>query len=807
MRKLLLFVMAFCVSVGNADAAVRHANSPSRTNEQNTHNRSGTTISTKNVTARTTSQKSNITARATSSQSRPGLNTSAARATIGTKARTATTGTQNIRTLSRSATNNVPTQKNRSSARAGIIPTDVSTNAFGSGYNTCREAYFTCMDQFCATANDTYRRCICSSKLTDIQSRERALAQTSDQLQNFESLNLSVIDKTAQEVGAMISASEGELTASIVKDKSSSTQALQGISDVLSKTKNKSLSTQGTLDIAGDINAIWATSSLVGGTNLANLTGESLYNAVHAQCADLVIDSCPNDSTLKMVTSAYGMYIESDCTALINNLNKQLLTANSTIRETDRAMQMARLENYNAHNSSSINDCVALVRADITADTACGEDYVHCLDITGKYLNRDTGAPIYSASFYQLENQISLSGDVLSNQTNHSIVAELNRKRNFAATSLDTCRDISDEVWDEFLRQAITEIYQGQQERVRTVKNECLDVVNACYDEKSQSLKDFSNVKEQLLLGARLELSEQLCQEKLDACSNLYGGGTHGMQELITAMNDITDQKIAKECLATLKDYAKDLCAVPSTDTLHAYPFACRVYSPGEKKYASNRLCNQLTSNESAATQTYSQIAEKNEFPASGFICYALKTYTECNPGHYMVDSTGQPTTTPSVGNACLPCPDGYICESGTGLPTLPGSDSNSISSTCGTDYIGSLYHKMARYASQACVRPSKSTEQLPASVLQDINVVMDTIRVDMKKSLAAECDRLGGMWFDSVREDSNAYTPHKKFYSDTSANTQWGFCATIEDDTDTTTTPSTDTTTEETTDTTQTTE
>ncbi len=787
----MLFIMAFCVSVGNANAAVRRANSPSRATEQNTSNRSGTTISTKNITARTTSQKSNITARATSSQSRAGLNTSTSRTATGTKARTATPSTQNIRKLSRSATNNATHTPNRNNARASIIPTDVSTNAFGSGYNTCREAYFTCMDQFCATANDTYRRCVCSSKLTDIQSRERALAQSSDQLQNFQDLNLSVIDKTAKEVGAMISATEGELTASIVQDKSSSTQALQGISDVLSKTKNKSLSTQGTLDIAGDINAIWATSSLVGGTNLANLTGESLYNAVHVQCADLVIDSCPNDSTLKMVTSAYGMYIESDCTALINNLNKQLLTANSTIRETDRAMQMARLENYNAHNSSSINDCVALVRADITADTACGEDYVHCLDITGKYLNRDTGAPIYSASFYQLENQISLSGDVLSNQTNHSIVAELNRKRNFAATSLDTCRDISDEVWDEFLRQAITEIYQGQQERVRTVKNECLDVVNACYDEKSQSLKDFSNVKEQLLLGARLELSEQLCQEKLDACSNLYGGGTHGMQELITAMNDITDQKIAKECLATLKDYAKDVCAVPSTDTLHAYPFACRVYSHGEQKYASNPACNELTNVVQA--QEYIRTANKDEFPAVGFICYEYKTYRSCNPGYYMVNLTGNPTTTPSVGNACLPCPNGYTCEGGTNLPTLP--DSDSASNMCGTNYIGSLYHKMARYALQACVRPSKSTEQLPASVLQDINVVMDSIRIDIKKELAKDCERLHGLWFDT-KPSNDEYEKHKKFYEDTSMNDDWGFCAYDKDNTtaENTTTDSTTT-------------
>ncbi len=292
------------------------------------------------------------------------------------------------------------------------------------------------MDQFCATANDSYRRCVCSSRLTDIQERERALSQASGQLQDFKDLNIEVIPKTAEEVNAMLTASEGELA--MIEDTSESSQQLAGIREVLSSTKNNALSTLGTLDIAGDINQIWATTDLASGQNIANLTGEALYNAVHSQCVDLIADQCPSSSTLDMVVSAYGMYIENDCSTLLNALNTQLVQANSSIRETEREMNQARLENYNAHNSTAINDCIAQVRADITADTACGTDYVHCLDITGRYLNRDTGEPIYSADFYQLGNQISLDGDVLTNATNRMIVAALNNKRIYAARGLET---------------------------------------------------------------------------------------------------------------------------------------------------------------------------------------------------------------------------------------------------------------------------------------------------------------------------------------------------------------------------------
>ena len=631
---------------------------------------------------------------------------------------------------------------------------------------------------------------MCSSKLTEIKSRERALGNAADQLQNFKDLNIDAITKTGAEVTAMLTETSGEAVAAKAKDKSASAQQLAGISDVLNKTKKSSLSTAGTLDIAGDINAIWSTTDLAGGTNIANLTGESLYNAVHAQCVDLVASNCASQSVLDMVIAAYGMYIENDCTALVTALDKKLVNANSTIRSTEREMNTARLENYNNHNSSSINDCIALVRADITANTACGTDYVHCLDTTGRYLNYDTGEPIYSANFFQLGNQISLSGDVLTNATNRTIVSELNRRRDFAAASLDTCRDLADDVWDEFMRQAIAEIYQGQQERIRTVKNECLEVVNACYDEQSKQLKDFSNIKDQLLIGSRLELSEELCSEKLNACSNLYGGSSDGMQLLLNAMHELTDQKIAKECRTTLMEFAQDICHVTGNDTLHSYPYACRTYAPGEQQYAMISKCNSVLS--VAATNDIYAICEptlkgnelfwadinKTAKYYDNYFCPSLKQYTSCKERYFLCN------------NKCKPCPDGYSCAGGTHAPEpQEGSDTTALLAQCGSSYPGSLYQKVVRYAMQVCVRPSESSADnyvLPTTIMADVNVVMDSVRSDMSKSLATECERLGGVWvadpWQSAPGNSNKHAItgdelFTTFYTETSAHKGWGYC------------------------------
>ncbi len=794
MKKVWLFIAACCTSIGVANAAARLEQNVSR----------GTTTQSKTVQVRgqssTTATRPTTTVNRTTSTTRSNSRTATSARTAKTPvtrttatvsrnaaqprtARSATSGTtKNIVSASRSA-------KAPKTARAATTAADTTT--FGTGYNTCRDAYFTCMDQFCAKQNESYRRCVCSSRLTEIQSRERALGVAADNLTDFKNLNIDVIPKTAAEVKAMLTATAGEAIATTKKDKSAAAAQLEGISDVLSKSKKSALSTQGKLDIAGDINAIWSTTDLAGGANIANLTGEALYNAVHAQCAEIMTSYCPTASTQNMVISAYGMYIENDCSALISNLDKKLLAANTTIRETEREMQTARLENYNAHNAASINDCVASVRKDITADTACGDDFVHCLDVSGRYLNRDTGAPIYTPDFYQLESQISLSGDILNNQTNRMIVAELKNKRKYAENSLKTCTDLADSVWDEFMRQAIREIYQGQQERVRQVKDECLNVVNQCYDEQSKSLKDFSNVKDQLLLGQRLELSEEMCRDKLTACSNLYGN----MDLLVTAMHNITDQKIGKECRITLQEYVADLCAIPSNDTLHAYPFSCRTYAPGEQRYATIASCNEQIDNSSGRKPDDEENGEEEKqtkAPASRsasaqsnnttgeYVCE--KKYTSCREGYYLFYNN-QCDPEPKKGNTCAPCDVGKTCPGGTSCPVSP---TQILQGTCG-DYNGSLYQKLVRYALNACVRPSESDAMvLPTTVLEDVNVVMDQIRVDMSKALATECDRLGGTWVSTEWSDQDSDGKHDMtgdtkdttFYNETGANDKWGFCA-----------------------------
>ena len=656
----------------------------------------------------------------------------------------------------------------RLSARATINSSVVPTITFDSRYEQCQNAYFTCMDQFCAGTDEKYRRCICSPKIETVKSRERALSQAGEDLQDFQNLNIMAIPKTKAEVKSMLSASDGELKLSNTTDTSDAAKKLTAISDVLSGVRNNALSTAGQIDIAGDIKQIWNTTDLISGASITNLTGEALYNSVHAQCSELVLDMCPSVSTLNMVASAYGMYIENDCSVLIGALDKSLNTANTAIRDVRREMNTARLDNYNAHNSSAINECVAGVREKLTADVACGENFVHCLDLTGLYLNRVTGEPIYTANFYKLDGQVSLSGDVLTNSKNAKIITELNGRKKSAERVLDTCRDIADVVWDEFLRMAITEIYQGQQDRIRTVKNQCMDVVNQCYDQTTRQLRDYSNIDDQLLLGDRLELSEEMCSQKMETCSNLYGGGADGLELLLAEMRNITDQKIAQNCLGALQEYAQKLCRVTSSDTTVAYPYGCRIYAPGDILYAQNPDCtyvhysagaNGSYSNNLPTISNWDTIISPSQSSLTGgildYICVDNRHYSSCKSGYFLQNEM------------CYVCPDDYSCDGGENPPVRTGAQ-------CGDTYVGSLYQKMVVYALQYCVRPSASNDPIPTGVLENVSILMDSVRVDMARVLASECDRMGGVWKTNFGASD---TPLGDFYNETNADKGWGLC------------------------------
>ncbi|MDR2412591.1 MAG: hypothetical protein LBD50_00065 [Rickettsiales bacterium] len=482
------------------------------------------------------------------------------------------------------------------SARATAIFDDVSK--IGTGYSACRDAYSTCMDQFCAKANDTFRRCYCSQKYTEFKDTEAALDQAKTLLMQFEDNNLNAVDKTASEVNAMYSATVGE--AAIKKDASAAQQVLSEIGDLLSgkkKVEKADSASSMALDFSADIGDIWG-----GGTNdifsadatkdLNSLEGLELYNSSDKMCSENVRSACENNATYTMAKSAYNIFISQDCNTYEKKINTQKEAVAKTVREAEKFLREARLDEYRAHNSADVNECLTKVKTAITGPMACGESYNKCLDYTGLYINANTGEPIYSMRLFDLTKIINLNASGDSLQSNPKFNSYLEEKRMFAETALDTCRDKTAIVWEEFKRQALIEIAQSQDEKIEEVKSGCVGIMKECYDAQSGALASFDTTNAQASGALNAAAARAMCKDKVIACANLYSepgnecefdnngrltSPTCGLSALLTFVSTVDNVKIAEGCETGLTNYVEKTCAPAGGDAEHKSPYGCRL--------------------------------------------------------------------------------------------------------------------------------------------------------------------------------------------------------------------------------------
>lgn len=575
-------------------------------------------VSARNVSARST------TVRARSPEKVTVSSVNASRAAVSKKVNVGRAAASNVVRMAASGSKYSRAATSQNRARATAVFNDVSK--IGGGYASCRDSYATCMDQFCAVANDTYRRCFCSDRFTTFRDTADALETALTMLADFQDNNLNAVDKTAEEVNAMYSASEGE--AAIKRDTSASQKLLDSIADVLAGKKKTNSSKKSSLtstnmsvgvldlgsfggtssdDIWGgssstfsdNANSIFNTRSNVE-TNLSEMEGAELYSNANRQCMEITRGECNSDAMFNLARSAYSIMITQDCNLYEKNIDAKKESVQQTVRTAEKYLREARLEEYRAHNSKDVNDCLNKVETAIKQPTACGPNYEKCLDYTGRYINMTTGEPIYSKALYDLNNLIVLNGsaDVLS--ANEGFNTFLDERKMFVTQALDSCRSIADTVWYEFKRTALIQIAQAQDAKIEEVKASCVQTMKDCYDEQTGALEELATDKVASSTGALSAIAaHDMCKDQVMACAALYGNpdscvyddktktikdkdGGCGLKSLLAYVNTVDSVKVSQGCETSLREYAQELCASP--DENHDYPWGCRLRSKGNIK-------------------------------------------------------------------------------------------------------------------------------------------------------------------------------------------------------------------------------
>ena len=545
-----------------------------------------------------------------------------------------------VANTARSATVRPGTVVNGNSQRAqtarAATPVFNDVSKIGTGFASCRDAYATCMDQICASANDTYRRCYCDDRFTGYRETYENLDAALSMLADFQDKNLDAVDKTAAEVTAMYMASEGEKA--IKKDTSASQKLLTNISNLLSgKSKiqtNNNMNSLGVLDFSTfsfDEEDIWGgTSSLFDDTssaNIANLEGKALYNKANKQCVQVVQEACGSDAVFNLVRNNYSILISQDCNLIQKDINTKRSTVEGVVRQAQKYLREARLEEYRTHNSADVLECLGKVDTAMRNPLACGENYERCMDYTGKYINYDTGEAIYSKELFGLNSLIVLDGSADVLKANSEFDKWLDKeKKKFATTALDSCRNISDMVWREFKRSALIQIAQAQDDRIQKIKDSCVETIKDCYDEKSETLYDIDTTDMQSTGALVAVAARGTCYDKVLSCAALYGdpdgcafddktkkltnvsGKKCGLQSLLAFVDTVDSVKVAEGCKIALTRYAHELCDPKSTDGEEAeYPDGCRDMARTEltakmEKYRKTFCPTDMVNNDEANT-------------------------------------------------------------------------------------------------------------------------------------------------------------------------------------------------------------
>jgi len=401
----------------------------------------------------------------------------------------------------------------------------------GAEYEKCKNAYFTCMDQFCTLKNDDYRRCSCSNRVFNLAEQRQVLQDAGEKLTVFTE-NLNVVGMTAAQANAMKTASEGENA--LTSDTSASKQLLQAI---MNSIRGNDSSVGGKYSDLNSINISFDTANAFGMTDagqaIAAYNGQNLYSAVYPQCRNAVRADC-NDASLQRAITAYLMAVEQDCNTLETAISEKQKQMKSAIREGSAMLDLARVENRQKHNSDDIATCVANVETAILSEEVCGADYHKCLD-NGEFIDISTGAPIAGvANFYELEQLLTFPTGVdaadqkLTKVTSNRMFVQNFEKRvkKFAQPALDKCTEQADTVWSEYLDKAMLDIYYAQKAKVAEIRQGCFDFVSACYMNGDQSItdamKELTGDAAVVVQPHRIVLNDQMCTDYVNSCNSMF---------------------------------------------------------------------------------------------------------------------------------------------------------------------------------------------------------------------------------------------------------------------------------------------
>ena len=260
---------------------------------------------------------------------------------------------------------------------------------------SCQEQYNECMDQFCSVVDANQKRCSCSANLSKYSKVEEAVNAANAKL-NEVAQNIRYIGLSADEIRAIMTATEAEEALSGTRDTTENRNMLEQIENMIKdpKTYTASYTDDGfgldmDLNFSADADLFSLDFLNTNTSSFSNLRGSELYNAARNRC-NTVLNQCKKaGATTQQVTGNYDLAIDKDCIAYEAGLKKLNETLVANVRSAERMLQKARLAVRQNKNQYDAKGCIGALEACMTDEMVCGDDYAKCVDPTKKYIDEN----------------------------------------------------------------------------------------------------------------------------------------------------------------------------------------------------------------------------------------------------------------------------------------------------------------------------------------------------------------------------------------------------------------------------------
>ncbi len=317
------------------------------------------------------------------------------------RANTVAQKSQSVRT--RTAQTSKTTPRAAQSQRSIVARSGTDTKSFmdtmrdkQSLVDTCQMQYNECMDNFCNVLDDNQGRCTCSNNIKNYAKTQEALTAATQSLQDV-AQKIQYIGLSATEIETLFKQTEAEAAMQGTQDSSQIKSDLDKIKNLIIDVKpgTASYATSGSVDLSGlldlsidssgfDLSALFASNDT---TSVSNQRGAQLYKTAAARCRANVLNKCGLvDADKTVVINSYDVAIDKDCLTYeraLTDSNKQM---SNTVRNTQTVLQKARLLAAQQKNTYDLSGCVGALDACMQSEFVCGDDYVECLDPSGKYI-------------------------------------------------------------------------------------------------------------------------------------------------------------------------------------------------------------------------------------------------------------------------------------------------------------------------------------------------------------------------------------------------------------------------------------